>query len=82
MGRREDEDMDTTPQTEPRSFAVRLRQAMRAAGITQFELSAKADLDQSTISRYVRGLYEPNLRQLRAIANALGVKASDLLPDD
>lgn len=63
-------------------FATRLQAALARSATTQAALARAADVDQSSISRYLRGQCEPNLRQFRAIAQALGMKPSDLLPED
>ena len=64
------------------TFARRLDIALRRAGSSQARLAREADIDQSSISRYLRGQCEPNLRQVRAIADALNVAPSFLLADD
>ena len=56
--------------------------ALRRSGSSQARLAREADIDQSSISRYLRGQCEPNLRQFRAIAVALNVAPSFLLADD
>ncbi len=67
---------------DPGGFAARLQAALEHSKTTQAALARAADVDQSSISRYLRGQCEPNLRQFRSIAVALGLKPSDLLPDD
>ncbi len=62
-------------------FAARLRELLVAASLTQADLARLAEVDQSSISRYLRGECEPNLRQLRAIARALGVPPALILTD-
>lgn len=64
------------------TFATRLDNALKRAGSSQARLAREADIDQSSISRYLRGQCEPNLRQFRAIANALKVAPSHLLGDE
>lgn len=64
------------------SFARRLQRALEQSGTTQAALARAADVDQSSISRYLRGQCEPNLRQFRSIAQALGMKPADFLPDE
>jgi transcriptional regulator with XRE-family HTH domain len=64
------------------TFASRLQAALGGSATTQAALARAADVDQSSISRYLRGQCEPNLRQFRAIAHALGLKPADLLPED
>jgi transcriptional regulator with XRE-family HTH domain len=58
-----------------------LKQALETRGTTQAALARLAEVDQSSISRYLRGQCEPNLRQFCAIAQALGVKPAALLPN-
>jgi transcriptional regulator with XRE-family HTH domain len=59
-----------------------LQAALEASGTTQAALARAADVDQSSISRYLRGQCEPNLRQFRSIAQALGLKPAELLPEE
>jgi transcriptional regulator with XRE-family HTH domain len=63
-------------------FAARLQAALERSGTTQAALARAADVDQSSISRYLRGQCEPNLRQFRSIALALGLKPAALLPEE
>jgi transcriptional regulator with XRE-family HTH domain len=62
------------------NFAHKLKRALEIRGATQAALARLADVDQSSISRYLRGQCEPNLRQFCSIADALGVKPAALLP--
>ena len=64
------------------TFSRRLEIALRRSKSSQARLAREAEIDQSSISRYLRGQCEPNLRQFRAIAAALNVAPSFLLGDD
>jgi transcriptional regulator with XRE-family HTH domain len=68
--------------SEEENFALRLQQALARSGMTQAALARSADIDQSSISRYLRGQCEPNLRQFRSIAQALAIRPSELLPPE
>lgn len=63
------------------TFARRLELALKRSGASQARLARDAEIDQSSISRYLRGQCEPNLRQFRAIADALEVPPSFLLAE-
>lgn len=62
-------------------FADRLAHLLRRTGHSQADLARLADVDQSSISRYLRGDCEPNLRQLRSLARALRVPVTALMLD-
>ena len=55
-----------------------LTRAIRAAGLTQRELANRIGVDESLVSRYVRGL-DPGKRR-EVIASTLGRDASELWP--
>ena len=50
-----------------------------AAGLTLRELSARTHVSNAYLSQLERGLHEPSLSVLRAIASALGVPLAGLL---
>lgn len=52
---------------------LRLKQIMEEKNITQSELASKSGVDQSHISRYLSGKYEPKSVQAQKLANVLGV---------
>ena len=56
-----------------------LRQARRAAGLSQSKASSAAGIDQASISDYENGKSEPRLRSLVALADAYGARPGDLL---
>lgn len=62
------------------TFAAKLRRALAKADMTQAALARRANLDESSVSRYVRGTCEPTLGQFCAIVVALGIEPRELLP--
>jgi len=61
------------------SFAARLRTLIDRAGLSQAELARRSSVDQATISRWLHGLSEPNIAQLRRALRALGASAAEAL---
>jgi transcriptional regulator with XRE-family HTH domain len=60
-------------------FAANLRRLRRAAKLTQEQLSAKAGLHPTEISRLERAVREPRLGTIVRLAKALGVGAEQLV---
>lgn len=61
------------PCAEPSGRFGRLLTArMKEANLTQVELSQRTGIPQPRISDFCRGIHEPRLAQLRALAKALG----------
>ena len=60
-------------------FGANLRRLRVAAGLTQMELGNRCDMQNSVISRYERGLRDPQLEAIAALAEGLGVAAADLV---
>jgi transcriptional regulator with XRE-family HTH domain len=56
-----------------------LRAQRQAADLTLRELSARTKVSNAYLSQLERGLHEPSLSVLRAIASALGVPLGSLL---
>lgn len=56
-----------------RPFPEALRELMSAKGIDQPRLAALAELNQSSISRYLDGLRRPSLSSMESIARALEI---------
>ena len=52
----------------------KLKEARKAAGLTQVELSRKTGMSQQDISAIERGDREPTASTLRKLADALGCK--------
>lgn len=63
-------------------FANNLRYSMTDIGMTQRELADASGLDESVISRYLRGRVMPSTRCLVNIAYALDCDIQDLIPCD
>jgi transcriptional regulator with XRE-family HTH domain len=62
-------------------FGTNLQRLRREAGLTQMELGNRSNMQHSVISRYERGLRDPQLEAIAALAKALGVRAADLVED-
>lgn len=62
-------------------FGRRLYRLIIARGWNQSELARQANLPRDSISTYVRGVALPTPKSLRALADALGVQPTDLLPN-
>lgn len=60
-------------------FRERLVAAMDAEGMSKAELAAAIGAARQSVSNWVSGSYEPNLSQLRKLAEALRVSASYLV---
>jgi transcriptional regulator with XRE-family HTH domain len=61
-------------------FSRNLRDAMNYCNMTQRELADASGLDESVISRYLRGHVMPSTRCLVNIAYALDCRVEDLIP--
>ncbi len=61
----------------------KLRRERRAGGLTQVELAERSGVAQSTIAQIERSIREnPHPRTLKKLAEALGLEARALLPDE
>ena len=60
----------------------RIKEARKAAKLTQKELAELAGTAEMTISQYERGIRQPKIGQLQRIASALDVDISNLLQLD
>lgn len=61
---------------------MRLAEIRKKRGLTQVELADMAGCEQATVSRVENGSEAVTLRQLRQLADALGVTLADLFLDD
>ena len=61
------------------SFADRLRQAIRASGLTQQQLSDKTEISKSLISSYLAGRYKARSTNLHTLAVVLNVSEAWLM---
>lgn len=59
-----------------------LRFFRRAAELTQDDVAALLQIDQSLVSRIERGFRRPTEEQRRCLAETLGVSAHELFPKD
>ncbi len=60
-------------------FSQRLFQARNSSGLTQTEIAEKIPMTQPSYSRIENGFQEPNLNQLRRIAEVLDISLDFLL---
>ena len=64
------------------AFSRRVYKMMLAKGMNQSDLARAAGLERNRISAYVRGTALPTGLKLKLLADALGVKPTDLIPDE
>jgi transcriptional regulator with XRE-family HTH domain len=62
-----------------REFGYRLRTLREAAGYSQEVLAEYAEVHINYVGRLERGLANPSLLVLRALARALGITAAELI---
>ncbi len=62
-----------------RDWAAYLDTAIRAAALTQAELARRSGLAESMVSRWLRGLNQPDVPNLRRVRPVLGVPMLELL---
>lgn len=62
-------------------FGKRLYRLMLAKGWHQSELARQADMPRDSVSVYIRGKSLPTPQSLKRLADALGVKEEELLPN-
>jgi len=70
--------MDSVPEINL-CFAVVLKELRSHAGISQEKLALEADLDRTFISLLERGLRQPSLKSLFAIARVLQIRPNELV---
>lgn len=63
------------------TFAAALRSAREARGWSQYRLADYLLVDESTVSRWESGSRTPTLPMLYRIADVLGCRVAELLPD-
>jgi transcriptional regulator with XRE-family HTH domain len=63
----------------PMSFGLAVRRARSGLGLTQQQLADQAALDRSYLSELERGTRNPTLTVQVRLAEALGVRLSDLI---
>ena len=62
-----------------RHLANQVKASRKALGISQEELAHQAGIDRTYASQIERGIGNPSLRVVCAVADALGVKLKDLI---
>lgn len=62
-------------------FGRRLRSARRKAKLTQEELATRAGMSRPSLANVERGQQRVALHQFAALAAALGLEGTDLLPE-
>lgn len=60
-------------------FGDVLKETRKKAGISQEKLALDSDLDRTFISMLERGIKQPTLSTVLRLANALNIKASDIV---
>jgi transcriptional regulator with XRE-family HTH domain len=55
-----------------RIVGLNIRASRRAAGMTQRDLSVRLDVDAMAVSNWERGVYQPSMGNLVALADVLG----------
>jgi transcriptional regulator with XRE-family HTH domain len=70
---------DASPQTPLEALGALLRSQRLSAELSLRELSARTNVSNAYLSEVERGLHEPSLRVLRAIATALGAPLGSML---
>ncbi len=68
--------------TRRREIGARIRAARHHAGLTQIQLGDRIGRDNRTIHRWEYAQRVPTLEDLLLLADALGVRPSDLFGDD
>ena len=63
-------------------FCDRLKNLRKSANVTQGELAERMNVHPQTISRWERGITEPDVAQLGELAEALGISVERLLGCD
>ena len=63
------------------SIGERIRRIRESAGLTQDALARAADIGRVTLVRLENGEQSPRFKTLKAVADALGMEAPDLLVD-
>jgi ribosome-binding protein aMBF1 (putative translation factor) len=60
-------------------FGQRVRELRKAKSLSQEGFAAKCGIDRTYVGGIERGIYNPALRKIEAIADALGVSLSELM---
>lgn len=61
------------------NFSLILKELTESRGISQKWLADEANTTEATISRYINGIHQPNIKLVISVAKALGVSVDYLL---
>ncbi|WP_069201569.1 helix-turn-helix domain-containing protein [Thermoactinomyces sp. Gus2-1] len=61
------------------AFAARLKELRKRKKVTQSELADHLGIDNTTVSKWEKGIYEPNIENIKKIADFFGVSTDSLL---
>ena len=61
------------------SVGERIRRFRESSGLTQQGLARAANIGRATLVRLEKGVQSPRFKTLKAVADALGIEAPDLL---
>ena len=64
-----------------KEFNERLKELRKASGLTQSDLADKLNVHLQTVSKWERGIFQPDLSQLGDIASALSISLEKLLDE-
>ena len=62
-----------------KAFGIVLKQLRVAKGLSQEALALEADLDRTFVSQLERGLKQPSLTTVFALAKVLGCRAAEMV---
>lgn len=71
--------MQSSFENELKQFGTEIKTVRKSKKITQLQLSSLCDVDIRTIQRIEKGEFNPSLRVLMRIANALEMSLSSLI---
>ena len=61
------------------SFAKKIKALRKEKGLSQYKLAYEADIDRSQVISIEKGMLNPTISTIYALAQALDVKPKDLL---
>ncbi|MBH8605916.1 helix-turn-helix domain-containing protein [Thermoactinomyces sp. CICC 10522] len=61
------------------NFATRLKELRKKKKVTQSDLADYLGIDNTTVSKWEKGIYEPNIENLKKLADFFGVSIDSLL---
>ena len=73
--------MPRKPAKELATFGLRLREAIRASGMTRAKVLRELGMENATVRRWETGERNPQVHRVRELADFLGVRVADLTGD-